>query len=51
MVEKAIKFSQYLKRSDEDIAQAIDIYKSLGNDTFYGPEEELPAEHQEQQDQ
>ena len=43
-VEKAIKFGQYLKRSEEDIAEAIDIYKSLGNDTFYGPEEESSAE-------
>ena len=51
MVEEAIKFGQYLKRSEEDIAEAIDIYKSLGNDTFYGPEEESTAEPQEQQDQ
>ena len=51
MVEEAIKFSQYLKRSKEDIAEAINIYKSLGNNTFYGPEEELTAETQEQQDQ
>ena len=51
MVEEAIKFGQYLKRGEEDIAEAIDIYKSLGNDTFYGPEEESTAEPQEQQDQ
>ena len=50
-VEEAIKFGQYLKGSKEDIAEAIDIYKSLGNDMFYGPEEESSAEHQEQQDQ
>ena len=50
-VEEAIKFGQYLKRSEEDIAEAIDIYKNLGNDTFYGPEEESTAEPQEQQDQ
>ena len=50
-VEEAIKFGQYLKRSEEDIAEAIDIYKSLGNDTFYGLEEESTAEPQEQQDQ
>ena len=49
-VEEAIKFGQYLKRSEEDIAEAIDIYKSLGNDTFYGPKEEPMAEPQEQQD-
>ena len=51
MVEEAIKFGQYLKRSEEDIVEAIDINKSLGNDTFYGPEEESTAEPQEQQDQ
>ena len=28
-VEEAIKFGQYLKRSEEDIAEAIDIYKTL----------------------
>ena len=50
-VEEAIKFSQYLKRSKEDIAKAIDIYKSLGNDIFYGPEEGPTAEPQGQQDQ
>ena len=50
-VEEAIKFGQYLKRSEEDIAEAIDIYKSLGNNTFYGPEKESTAEPQEQQDQ
>ena len=51
MVEEAIKFGQYLKKSEEDIAEAIDIYKSLGNDMFYEPEEESIAESQEQQDQ
>ena len=50
-VEEAIKFGQYLERSEEDIAEAIDIYKSLGNDTFHGPEEESTVEPQEQQDQ
>ena len=49
-VKEAIKFGQYLKTSEEDIAEAIDIYKTLGNDTFYGPEEEPMAEPQEQQD-
>ena len=50
-VEEAIKFGQYSKRSKADIAKAIDIYKSLGNDTFYGPKEKPMAEPQEQQDQ
>ena len=46
-VEKAIKYGQFLKKSEEDIAEAIDIYKTLGNETFYGPEED-PADQQEQ---
>ena len=39
-IEEAIKYGHYLKRSEEDIAEAIDIYKMLGNNTFYDPEEE-----------
>ena len=47
-VEEAIKYGHFLKRSEEDIAEAIDIYKILGNEMFYGPEEEDPADQQEQ---
>ena len=47
-VEEAIKYGHFLKRSEEDIAEAIDIYKTLGNETFYGPEEENLADQQEQ---
>ena len=47
-VEEAIKYGHFLKRSEEDIAEAIDIYKTLGNKTFYGPEEEDPMDQQEQ---
>ena len=47
-IEEAIKYGHFLKRSKEDIAEAIDIYKTLGNETFYGPEEEKPADQQEQ---
>ena len=46
-VEEAIKYGQFLKKSEEDIAEAIDIYKTLGNKTFYGPEED-PADQQEE---
>ena len=49
-VEEAIKYGQFLKRSKEDIAEAIDIYKTLGNETFYGPEED-PVDQQEQPQQ
>ena len=47
MVEEAIKYGQFLRKSKEDIAEAINIYKALGNETFYGPEESL----EDQQDQ
>ena len=49
-IEEAVKYGHYLKRS-EDIAEATDIYKTLGNDTFYGPEEEQPTDQQEQPEQ
>ena len=47
-IEEAIKYGHFLKKSEEDIAEAIDIYKALGNETFYGPEEEKPVDQQEQ---
>ena len=49
-VEEAIKYGQFLKKSEEDIAEAIDIYKTLGNEMFYGPEEDLvdQQEHPQQ---
>ena len=50
-VEEAIKYGHFLKRSEEDIAEAIDIYKTLGNETLYGPEEENPVDQQEQPEQ
>ena len=49
-VKEAIKYGQYLRKSEEDIVEAIDIYKALGNETFYGPEEN-PEDQQEQPQQ
>ena len=49
-VEEAIKYGQFLKKSEEDIAEAIDIYKTLGNKMFYSPEED-PEDQQEQPQQ
>ena len=49
-VKEAIKYGQFLKKSEEDIAEAIDIYKTLGNKMFYGPEED-PEDQQEQPQQ
>ena len=49
-IEEVIKYGQFLKKSEEDITEAIDIYKTLGNETFYGPEED-PEDQQEQPQQ
>ena len=49
-VKEAIKYGQFLNKSEEDIAEAIDIYKTLGNEKFYSPEED-PADQQEQPQQ
>ena len=46
-VEEAIKYSHFLKKNEEDIIEAINIYKTLGNETFYSPEED-PVDQQEQ---
>ena len=48
-VEEAIKYGQFLKKSEEDIAEAIDIYKTLANETFYGPEEDPVDQHKQPQ--
>ena len=48
--EEAIKYGQFLRKSEEDITEAIDIYKTLGNETFYGPEED-PEDQQDQPQQ
>ena len=48
-VEEAIKYSQFLRKSKEDIVEAIDTYKALGNKTFYGPEENTEDQQEQQQ--
>ena len=48
-VEEAIKYGQFLKKSKEDIAEAINIYKTLGNETFYSPVEDLTDQQEQQQ--
>ena len=47
-VEEAIKYGQFLKKNEEDITEAIDIYRTLGNKTFYGPEEDTPNQPDQQ---
>ena len=48
-VEEAIKYGQFLKKSKEDITEAIDIYKTLGKEMFYDPEEGPPDQQEQQQ--
>ena len=48
-VEEAIKYGQFLRKSEEGIAEAINIYKALGNETFYGPEENTEDQQEQQQ--
>ena len=48
-VEEAIKYGQFLQKSEEDIMEAIDIYKALGNKTFYSPEENTEDQQEQQQ--
>ena len=48
-VEEVIKYGQFLKKNEEDITEAIDIYRTLGNETFYGPEEDTPDQQDQQQ--
>ena len=50
MVKEAIKYGQFLRKSEEDIAEAIGLYKTLGNEMFYGPEED-PEDQQDQPQQ
>ena len=49
-VKEAIKYGQFLRKSEEDIMEAIYIYITLGNKTFYGPEED-PEDQQDQPQQ
>ena len=39
-VDDAIHSGMHLKRSETEIAEAMDIYKALGDDTYYGLEEQ-----------
>ena len=49
-VDDTIHFGMHLKRLKPEIAEAMDIYKALSNDTYYGPEEQS-ADPPQQEDQ
>ena len=40
-VDDVICYGMHLKKSEPEMAEAIDIYKALSDDTDYGPEEEV----------
>ena len=50
-LEKAVQYGQYLKRSENDITKAIDIFQALGDNALYGPEELPDVEPQEEEEQ
>ena len=50
-LEEAVRYGQYLKRSENDITKAIDIFQALGDDASYGPEELPDVEPQEEEEQ
>ena len=47
-VDDVVKYGHLIKRSEAEMAEAIDIYKTPGDDAFYGPEEQS-VEHEQQQ--
>ena len=48
-VDDLIKYGHLIKRSEAEMTEAIDIYKTLGIDVFYGPEEQSDEHNSEQQ--
>ena len=50
-VDKVVTFGRYIKKSDNNIAEAINIYKALGDKPFYGPKKWPDADPQKDQTQ
>ena len=50
-LEEAVRYSQYLERSENNITEAINIFQTLGDDASYGPKELPDAEPQEDEEQ
>ena len=47
-VDDVICYGMLLKKPEPEMAKAIDIYKALSNDTYYGPEEQATDPSQEE---
>ena len=39
-VNEVIGFGRFMKKSDAEVTEAIDLYKALGYDIPYGPEDQ-----------
>ena len=46
-VDEVVGFSRFMKKSDAEVMEAIDLYKTLRDDISYGPEDQS-AEPQQQ---
>ena len=49
-VNDVIHYGMHLKKPEPEMAEAIDIYKVLSDDTYYGPEEQAtdPSQGEDQ---
>ena len=47
-VDDAIRFGMHLKRSEPEIAEAMDIYRPLGDDTYYRSDEQSAGPPQQE---
>ena len=47
-VDDVVKYGHLIKRSETEMAEAIDIYKTLGDNVFYRPEEQSDEHNSEQ---
>ena len=47
-VDDVICYGMHLKKSEPEMAEAIDIYKALSDDTYYGPKEQATDPPQEE---
>ena len=47
-VDDVIRYGMHLKKSEPEMAEAINIYKALSDDTNYGPEEQATDPPQDQ---
>ena len=46
-MDEVVGFGQFIKKSDAEVMEAIALYKALGDDISYGPENQ-PAESPQQ---